>query len=109
MPVPPYACSANPTAEGSEIARPQAGILQESAGRSKNTRSAHATRDSRIPIKHRVKAEKGKTYRTPRPHPDQGHNPDLATRKRLLPKTQGLSLAWVEHRPWFLVGGAQES
>ena len=60
MPVPQYACSANPTAEGSEIARPQAGILQESAGRSKNTRSANATRDSRIPIKHRVKAEKGK-------------------------------------------------
>ena len=35
MPVPQYACSANPTAEGSEVARPQAGIPKESAGRSK--------------------------------------------------------------------------
>ena len=95
MPVPQYACSANPTAEGSEVARPQAGIPKESAGRSKNTRSVKpslqarmrapkatkpgstATRGDRFLLWH-VGALKGVSMRAQRQLLVQGHGPQLS-------------------------------
>ena len=115
MPVPQYACSAKPTAEGSEIARPQAGILQESAGRSQNTRSvSHPCKKGCVrrrprslrPRLHEVtdssfsagSAKRGikRGHKDSPLSRDTDHN--LVTRPGLLSKTQGLSLAPAERR-----------